>query len=308
MASSYSFSSPANADISSAAEPASSTAAQTPTTQSEMDQTETDSELKLEVDMEELEKLASQVCTPLSLKDMYKYAVDINNQDQRLVNAAFLHKELPVRIAQRAHDLLTLPYGLSDVLPIRQVAHVYLRYLERFQEFPVPDTPEKETEFTDVLQSIVTDRSSIPMALARGVAEWGARHKEDLDQDRLQEMEDAFYRFFMARTGLRFLVEHHILSSPARSKTSAVRSNQTYFDKTEEITLGCIKTDCDPVKEVQKVVKAVTRQTEDHYGICPDIQIVDSIKNKMNFTYVPHHLQHMVGELLKNSCRATVRK
>jgi pyruvate dehydrogenase kinase 2/3/4 len=236
------------------------------------------------------------------------HSIDINNQEQRLVNAQFLHKELPVRIAQRAYDLLTLPYGLSDVLPIRQVAHVYLRYLERFQEFPVPDTPEKETEFTDMLQGIITDKASIPMALARGVAEWEARHKEDLDQQRLQEMEDAFYRFFMARTGLRFLVEHHILSSPARSKTSSIRSDQTYFDENEEITLGCIKTDCDPVKEVHKVVKAVARQTDDHYGICPEIQIVDSSKQTMKFTYVPHHLQHMVGELLKNSCRATVRK
>lgn len=46
------------------------------------------------VDMEELLKLASKKTTPLSLKDMYKYAiVDANNLEQRIRNAQFLHSE-----------------------------------------------------------------------------------------------------------------------------------------------------------------------------------------------------------------------
>ena len=85
-------------------------------TKKELQKTETE-ELKLEVDMEELQELASMRCTPLRLRDMYKYAIDFNNQEQRLLNAQFLHKELPIRVAQRAVDLLTLPHGLSEALP-----------------------------------------------------------------------------------------------------------------------------------------------------------------------------------------------
>ena len=280
-------------------------------TKKELQKTETE-ELKLEVDMEELQELASMRCTPLRLRDMYKYAIDFNNQEQRLLNAQFLHKELPIRVAQRAVDLLTLPHGLSEALPIRQIANVYLLYLEKFQEFPVPTTPEGEDEFTDMLQSMILDRSSIPNAIAQGVDEWlQSDLREDIAADRLQEMEDALYRFFTARVGLRFLCEHHILSSPSRApgRTAIRKSQSSFTDEEDDDLLGCIQTDCNPSKEVRMVAQAVARQTEEYYGVCPEIQVVDSTQHlNANFTYVPHHLHYMVGELLKNSCRATVRK
>jgi pyruvate dehydrogenase kinase 2/3/4 len=274
--------------------------------------------MTLKVDMEELKKLASMRCTPLSLKDMYKYAVDVSNSEQRLRNAQFLHKELPIRIAQRAVDLLTLPHGLSDSLPIRQIAHVYLLYLEKFQEFPVPTTPQEEDDFTEMLTSLVLDRSSIPNAIAKGVDEWLQIRPESTggvldDGSRIQQMEDALYRFFTARTGLRFLTEHHILSSPSRRErcTSLRRSQSSFLDE-EDVDmdfLGCIHTDCDPSKEVRKVASKIKRQTEDYYGLCPEIQVIDSTrKSDSKFTYVPHHLHYMAGELIKNSCRATVRR
>lgn len=276
-------------------------------------------DLTMKVDMEELQNLAAMRCTPLSLKDMYKYAVDFSNSEQRLRNAQFLHKELPIRIAQRAVDLLTLPHGLSQVLAIRQIAHVYLLYLEKFQEIPVPTTPEEEDQFTEMLNSLVLDRKSIPVSVAKGVDEWlQMYHESSMDgegfqQDgRLQEMEDALYRFFTARTGLRFLTEHHILSSPSRRDSCvSLRRAQSSFLNDEDIEsgfLGCIQTDCDPTKEVRKVAATIKRQTEEYYGLCPEIQIVDSTqKNDSKFTYVPHHLHYMVGELIKNSCRASVR-
>lgn len=275
------------------------------------------SDLTLRVDMEELKNLARMRCTPLSLKDMYKYAVDFSNSEQRLRNAQFLHKELPIRIAQRAVDLLTLPHGLSEALPIRQIAHVYLLYLEKFQECPVPTTPEEEADFTEMLNSLVLDRSSIPNAIAKGVDEWMHMQPSStgdiLDVDsRIQQMEDALYRFFTARTGLRFLTEHHILSSPARrGKCASLRRSQSSFLDEEELNsnfLGCIYTDCDPGSEVRKVASKIKKQTEDYYGLCPEIQIIDSTGDSdTKFTYVPHHLHYMVGELIKNSCRATVR-
>ena len=277
------------------------------------------SDLTLSVDMEALQNLASMRCTPLSLKDMYKYAVDFANSEQRLRNAQFLHKELPIRIAQRAVDLLTLPHGLSESLSIRKIAHVYLLYLEKFQEFAVPTTPEEEDDFTEMLTSLVLDRSSIPNSIAKGVDEWlqvqpGSTAGDILDDDnRIQQMEDAMYRFFTARTGLRFLTEHHILSSPSRrGKCASLRRSQSSFLDEEDVDtdfLGCIQTDCDPSKEVRKVASKIKRQTDDYYGMCPDIQIIDSTrKSDTKFTYVPHHLHYMVGELIKNSCRATVRR
>ena len=258
------------------------------------------------VDMDSLEQLAARKPTALRLADMYKFASgrDVN---QRIYNAQFLHKELPIRIAQRAVDLLTLPHGLNETAPIRNVAHLYLKYLETFQSMPPPTNQEQEHTFTDVLQSIVLDRRNIPMAIARGINSWRDDRREDLDPTRLQDMEDALYRFFTARVGLRLLTEHHILSSPHRSQTSSPCNDHIATDNKE---LGCIQTTCDPIAQVRIVADRVTIQTMDHYGVCPEIQIVDSSAHqgkKPSFTYAPHHLQYMLAELLKNSCRATVR-
>ena len=259
----------------------------------------------LVVDMHALQELASRKPTPLRLADMYKYAAG-GDANQRIYNAQFLHNELPIRIAQRAVDLLTLPHGLNETEPIRNVAHVYLRYLETFQRIPTPTNKKQEEAFTDVLQSIVLDRRNIPTAIARGINSWREERKEDLDPVKLQDMENALYRFFTARVGLRFLTEHHILSSPQRSQTSTLRDDHIAPDIKD---LGCIQTKCDPLEQVRMVADKVVKQTMDFYGVCPEIIILDSSpKDKPGFTYVPHHLQYMMAELLKNSCRATVCK
>ncbi len=210
------------------------------------------------VDMVALEKLASQKPTPVRLKDMQLYACSPSDSKQRLRNAQFLHKELPIRMAQRAMDLLTLPHGLNET----------------------------------------------PTSIAKGIASWYESNK-DIDPEHLQEMENALYRFFTARVGLRFLTQHHILSDVNRTPAGPLEYAKT--------NLGCIQVDFDPVEEIKNVIDQVTRQTIDCYGCCPEIELVDSSivdkkKKKSGFTYVPHHLQFMVTELLKNSCRATVDK
>ena len=264
-------------------------------------QTDTD----LLVDMDALQALASQRPTALRLADMYKYAV-MKDKGQRLRNAQFLHRELPIRIAQRAIDLLTLPHGLNQSKPIRNVAHIYLRYLDLFETTPVPQTDEQEDAFTELLTGIMLDRTSIPTDIARGIQQWQDERREDLDPMQTQEMEDALYRFFTARVGLRFLTEHHILSSTnlVNDRRMSLRNDHLALAKKDQ--LGCIQTDCNPVEQVELIAEDVRAQIQETYGICPQIRIVASGEGN-NFTYVPHHLQYMVGELLKNSCRATVR-
>ena len=283
------------------------------------------------ITMEELKLLASQKTTPLSLQNMYRYA-SVGKPAQRLRNAQFLHRELPIRIAQRAVDLLTLPHGLNNTPQVRAVANVYLKYLKALQEFPCPQNAEEERRFTDTLRPFILERSSIPAAIAAGVSTFKDQRKEEsLDVRRLRELEDALYRFFTARVGLRFLTEHHILSSDDQNKeqNDELRMRQSCLENvplvevgdegiaeeneldSSEKFLGCIQKNCDPVREAKRVADQVRRHCEEAYGISPVIDIVDctSAKNaRRDFTYVPHHLQYMISELLKNSCRASVRK
>ena len=257
---------------------------------------------------------------------MYQYAA---NPDYRIPNAVFLHTELPIRVAQRAVDLLTLPFGLSEAPPIRQVACTYIRYLHTLTTTSVPQNTKTEAHFTQVLKSLVLDRSSIPHAIAQGLALWQTQEAGTTtaanDPERYHEMEEALYRFFTARVGLRFLTEHHVLSSPAltraaaddlRQVTSLVFGQEEKEEEEQEAadaadTVGCIQSNTNLAKEVSRVADLVRQQCQEEWGRpAPAIEILDcqtGPKDDHGFTYVPHHLHYMMLELLKNSVRATLK-
>lgn len=239
---------------------------------------------------------------------MYEYGID---KSKRLANAQFLYNELPTRIAHRVVDLLTLPHGLSEAQPIRQVASIYLKFLHRHLEFPSPRSTQKEEKFTDMLQSFVLDRSTVPVSISQGVKVWMDKQKDTQEatqsDDYYSEMEKALYRFFTARVGLRFLTEHYVLCSE-RESAKALRKATRMFPVTDA-GLGCIQTNIDVVFEIQRVSDLVVNQTKDYYnGLAPVIDIVDCSNKQMEFCHIAHHLHYMFAELLKNSCRASVRQ
>ena len=186
------------------------------------------------------------------------------------------------------------------------------------------------------------------MAIARGLQSLKDERKAPQDMKRWNEMEEALSRFFTARVGLRFLVEHHVLTGNDENSDVLYRqqlelegglelleeeeerlfSDATTADNTaatadntatntatatkwNSTSHGCIQLNCDPIKEVQRTIARVTKLCRESYGIAPEIQIVNcTLDNgrEVPFTYVPHHLRYMVAELLKNSCRATVKR
>lgn len=287
--------------------------------------------------MDELLALASCQPTPLSLKAMFEYAPKKSSQKSsssaaakkyvdldRLRNSQFLHRELPIRIAQRAIDLLTLPYGLNRTKEVQSIANTYLQYLQKLREFPMPTNAESEREFTDQLKSFILDRHSIPMAIARGLQSLEDGRRAPMDVRRLAEMEDALSRFFTARVGLRFLVEHHVLTGNEEGSDALYRQQLEAEGGLELLETdpliqlpsgddccGSIQKNCDPVLEVRRTAARVTKLCRESYGIAPEIEVVDctsSADADTPFTYVPHHLRYMLAELLKNSCRATVKR
>lgn len=274
--------------------------------------------------LEDLKTLARRPPTPLRLADMYQWAKD---QGQRKRNAQFLHHELPIRLAQRAVDLLTLPHGLSaSSESIRQVAANYLDLICQIQAHSEPMTEEAEETFTALLHSSVLDRAMIPTAVADGMQEWlssshlsNAPSRERRSSDPLaawyeHEMEEALYRFFMARVGLRFITEHYVLSSKLpsvqtlRSKISLFGQDHVSVNDHDHL-VGCIHDDCLVAEEVRRVAHFVQNETSaalpaDRH--CPEIVVVDCSKEQQPFTFVPQHLHYITAELLRHSVQSTL--
>jgi len=265
-----------------------------------------DPDLFQQVPFDEVQSLASKPVQPMKLSHLYRFGGS-SDPSQRLRNAQFLHEELPIRIAQRILELRSICVAGTFSASIRSVTTSYLRYLAKLLEVPPIRTADDEDDFTDLLQSMMQDHATIAANIAAGVQEI---HAQEEFRD-ISHLEDALVRFFTARVGLRLLSEHHVASS-ARSNRR-LPSDVVSWDGEQpqncDGVRGCIDSNCAVVPLVHQVADAIREQTVAYMGTCPPISIVDcTTQQHHKFTYVPHHLQHVVAELLKNAVRAVIRK
>jgi len=259
-----------------------------------------------------IDDLMEKKTSPLSLSIMYKYSC--SRSFSRLANAQHLHREIPIRIAHRLSELQTLPYGLAETESIKKIIDTYIVYLRNMYYCEIPKTSRQEQKFTEMLRTMVLDRHSIPNALYFGLASLKDQRREGLSDIQMQILEQDISRFMMARVGLRFLTEHHVLSSPDRHLSKEFRKQQAYLrqsddEDNDEFFNGAISNRCDPIEEVRRVVNQVREDCISSMGMAPEIQVIDCCDNDANsgnFTYVPTHFHYMIAELLINSCRALV--
>jgi len=237
---------------------------------------------------EEQQRLAKLSATSMSLHDLFTYgAASTAKSKQRLINAQFLHREVPLRIAHRIEQLRALPHGLGREETTETVIGWYCGHLKRFMEMESPSSDADEEEFTNLLHQIQMQQTAVVQTLSLGVhairrrssrKAWKAmRHTLDADMD----------AFFMARIGLLFLVEHHLASTEKR-----------------EGWAGILHSHCNPMSIAEVAAEEAASICEYHLGVAPTITFHGA--SDIEFTYVPSHLRYMLFELLKNSCRAVV--
>jgi pyruvate dehydrogenase kinase 2/3/4 len=156
------------------------------------------------------------------------------------------------------------------------------------EDSPEPVTVGHDEGFTNLLSRIFEEHTEVIQAMAFGVqdlmAEMGASYA--IVQP---EVDGALRRFFIARIGLRFLLQHHIESYRNRDGCS-----------------GILHLECNPANVAKKAAGDSTKLCRAHLGQSPPI-LIDEVQPG-TFTYVPMHLHYMLIEVLKNSCRAVVER
>jgi len=233
-----------------------------------------------------IESLAQQPLTPMSLKALYKFG-DNPSLEVFLKSAQFLHRELPVRFAQRIVMLQNLPHGLGDHQPIVKLWKWYARIIHEMLEMPKPDNNQRLHRFTCLVASINLDFLSMPIAVAKGMLEW--RQHNGFDRVKWQDIDEALDRVFMRRLASTFLIDHYV----------AAESHRPDF-------AGVIQKHCSPVEVAEHAAKNVELLVRQALGCCPEIFVLGS--KSQTFTYVPDHLFFILNELLKNSCRAVIEQ
>ena len=146
----------------------------------------------------------------------------------RLEHAKFLHREVPLRIAQRIVELDKAPFDLGKRHGMRDIIQWYLGYWQALVDIPVPVCEQTEARFTQLLRIVFTDHTEVNQAVAMSVFHL----KKEVGEDRyLQDcsdiVNDFLNRFFMARIGMRFLLQHHIDSRSNRRGFSGIIQKDT---------------------------------------------------------------------------------
>ena len=78
--------------------------------------------------IEEVQKWGCMKQTGVSLRYMMEFGSKHTDR-HLLISGQFLHKELPIRIARRAIELETLPYGLSDKPAVLKVSSFSFNFM-----------------------------------------------------------------------------------------------------------------------------------------------------------------------------------
>ncbi|KAL2530673.1 [Pyruvate dehydrogenase (acetyl-transferring)] kinase [Forsythia ovata] len=236
--------------------------------------------------IQEVQKWGAMKQTGVSLRYMMEFGSRPTDRNL-LISAQFLHKELPIRIARRAIELETLPYGLSHKPAVLKVRDWYLDSFRDLRSFPVIKDKNDELEFTQMIKMIKVRHNNVVPMMALGVQQLKKDLDPKIDYEDLDEIHQFLDRFYMSRIGIRMLIGQHVALHDPNPPRDCV---------------GYIHTKMSPVEVARWGSEDARSICSREYGSAPDVNIYGD--PNFNFPYVPTHLHLMVFELVKNSLRA----
>ncbi|KAE8077132.1 hypothetical protein FH972_015726 [Carpinus fangiana] len=224
--------------------------------------------------------------TGVSLRYMMEFGSEPSDRNL-LISAQFLHKELPIRIARRAIELETLPYGLSEKPAVLKVRDWYLDSFRDLRSFSEIKNTSDEKEFTQMIKAIKVRHNNVVPMMALGVQQLKKGMDSTIVYEDLDEIHQFLDRFYMSRIGIRMLIGQHV---------------ELHNPDPPLHCVGYIHTKMSPLEIARNASEDARAICMREYGSAPDVNIYGD--PSFTFPYVPTHLHLMVFELVKNSLRA----
>lgn len=157
--------------------------------------------------IEEVHRWGAMKQNGVSLRYMMEFGSTPTHRNL-LISAQFLHKELPIRIARRAIELESLPYGLSEKPAVLKVRDWYLDSFRDLRSFPEIKDKNEELEFTQMIKMIKVRHNNVVPTMALGVQQLKKSLDSKIQYGDLDEIHQFLDRFYMSRIGIRMLIEH----------------------------------------------------------------------------------------------------
>lgn len=256
---------------------------------------------------------------PVSILMLQASARDFRPQSA-LMHAQFLRGELTARRAHIMSLLHTMPEPLASQPQIAGLTGIYwerLRWLLTLPELQTDTLRHFTARMNEENAYIDGDGTDIEMGLAVDALSGmqSARGGRKLPVAERRAVDRHLDAILIARIGLRFLLMHYAESEKQRAAAvnggGGGRGDGGDGGEAgaglEGEYAGILHTRCSPVAICDEVAVSTRQWLYAEYGLAPDIEVKAVGDRERTFTFVPSHLRYVIGELLKNSCVATLR-
>lgn len=232
---------------------------------------------------------------PVSLRQLAFFGRKLT-ASKLISSGQFVQEELPTRLAHRIRDMQELPYGVVSNSHLSKVYEMYYMAFNKFRRFPKIKSLEDNDRFCVLLNELLNEHLTIIPNLVMGAIECSMYHA--INSERLDKFMSSI---LCSRISRRVIAEQHLsLTSNFKKGTYNMDHDPNY--------IGAVFLRCNAKEVVQTcgeqaraVVKTLYPDTQ-----LPEIQIEGLTDT--NFLYMKSHLDYILGEILRNSVEATVRK
>jgi len=207
--------------------------------------------------------------------------------------AEFLCKEMPVRYAERIRNIEQLPMPWQNFEELVAVHHLQLAAFQAFQEQPRSQW-ERVEAFRPVVQEVQQNDKKTKFLLMQAAQKMRGNSTSFTDPFSL-ELNKFLDDFLLSRLGCNMLMGQY----------SACTNHDSHITS--------IVNQCDALDICRKAAEEVQRRCATSQGRVPTVHVsaysssgaVDE-DQVPRFSYIPGILMHVVRELLKNSCQASL--
>lgn len=236
---------------------------------------------------------------PISLRQLTVFGRHLT--DDRLISSAnYIRTEIPTRLAHRLRDLQTLPYIVITNPHMKHVYDLYHKGFDMLRRFPEVKTVEENDQLCKAVRKSLDEHLSVIPRLVLGVLE--TRHL--IPPEKMDELMNTMLR---SRISRRVILEQHLaltenFHSPWYFADAKIPENHTEF-------IGEVFLKCNARASVEHCAETVRNLSRQAYGPdvkLPEVHIMGELEATL--TYIPSHLEYVIGELLRNSFQALVER
>lgn len=232
---------------------------------------------------------------PVSLRQLAFFGRKLT-AEKLISSGNFVQQELPIRLAHRIREMQKLPFSVVSNPHLCKVYEMYYTAFNRFRKFPKIKTLEDNDRFCVVLSELLNEHLSIIPNLVIGAIECSLY--QSIDSGRLDKFMSSI---LCSRISRRVIAEQHLsLTTNFKKGTYNIDHDPNY--------IGAVFLRCNAKETVQECGSHATELIQ---GLYPEARMPEIIIEGLTdttFLYMKSHLDYIIGEILRNSIEATVKK